>query len=262
MRLPFRSSNDRRAREADERARRAQDYAKQAREALRKAALDARDAALIARKATLDARDAARLLQAPAQRAGTRALDAGAAAWEHRDDAISTLRRAGRAAASAGRDATAVARQRIESLPPVRKRREPPRRRRFRTFLGIAAVAAAAAAAVAAARRSGDVGDRIRSAPDAAKQAPGRTRDIAESAVHRARDLAGSATTRARSIGGHGEQGEGAESENGGILSSLTSLPRSIRGRFRDSIDEGKEEARATEQELRERLDATHKNGD
>lgn len=197
----------------------------------------------------------ARQWRGSALEAAARVRETGIAAWNRRDEAGELARRAQSAASHIGHDLTEAARERAEHLRPHHEKKH----RCKVPFLLVGAAVAAGVVAVAVAANSrlrSQVQSRLRQAPDMAKRAPQQARTAAEGAVHQARTLADSATRTAKELSA---EAEAISSKNGQDSASaagrMTAVPRAIRNRFRESVEEGKREAKETESEMKARFE-------
>ena len=236
--------------EARLRAERARASAKQAADDARQAAKQATE---LGRYAAAMLADQAKQLRGPAREAASRVRDTGIAAWGRRDEATDLARRAGTAASRIGHDLTEAAMERAEHLRPHHEKKH---RSKAPFLLVGAAVAAGIAAVTTIPKLRSQVQERLRQAPDMAKRAPQQARTAAESAVHQARTLADSATRKAKDLTA---EAEAISSKNGhdsaSAASMMTAVPRAIRNRFRESVEEGKREAKETESEMKARFE-------
>ena len=195
----------------------------------------------------------ARQWRGPALEAAARVRETGSAAWNRRDEAGELARRAQSAASHIGHDLTEAARERAEHLRPHHEKKH---RCKVPFLLVGAAVAAGVIAVTTIPRLRSQAQSRLRQAPDMAKRAPQQARTAAEGAVHQARTLADSATRTAKELSA---EAEAISSKNGQDSASaagmMTAVPRAIRNRFRESVEEGKREAKETESEMKARFE-------
>ena len=233
------------AAEARLRAERARETAKLAADDARRAA---KQAAELARYVAGILADQAKQMRGPAREAASRARETGIAAWGRRDEAADLAHRAGTAVSRIGHDLTDAAVERSERMRPSHEKK----RRGKATFLLVGGAVTAGIAAIAAIPQlRSQVQERLREAPDIAKRAPQQARTAAEGAAHKARTLADSTTRKVKDLMEEAEGSMGSKNGQHAGGGMVKAVPRAIRNRLHESVEEGKREAKEAESEMK-----------